>query len=636
MEDEVDVCLRALFVTDPRDDRMQLIQAKGSRVNGTCEWIRSNTLYLSWLHSSSQLLWLSGGPGKGKTMLSIFLAEELERTAEHSQDILFLQYFCDNKDEKRNTAVTILRGLIYQLLQSRRKLFNHILPSFKVQKESLFTGSSFETLWRIFESMVRDSILGTTYCVLDGLDECDKDSLGVLLERLRALFSTGLGESSACHLNLIVVSRDLPDFIPKILSGFPRIRLDPDADTEVNHDIRQFIEVKVDELSAYRKYPEPLRVRVKDVFQNRAQGTFLWVGIVAKALEQYLATEIEKALDLFPPGLDQLYARILLQINASRREIAAKILRWVVMAVRPLTLSELSAAIEIDVTASAMFDCEEVMRDHVLYCGYFLTIKQDEVGLIHQSAKDYLLRKTCDPNPDLEFFRVKEDVANLEIARNCLDYLHNGALADGMVYLQKNTLYLKAFPLLSYAVLHWPEHARSLARSADIFDLSLPFYNKKSEIRESWLKTYWASEMYNNLPMSFTLLHLASYFGILPLAENLLLKKGWIKKLKRRHYLNEVDGKRRTALHRAASNGHEAVVRLLLEKGANFEAKNSCEKTALHCAAMGGHEAVVRLLLEKGADIEDKDSHGMTALEWATEMGQVAVVRLLTPLDTNS
>jgi len=79
-------------------------------------------------------------------MLAVFLAEELERDANDMQNTLFLQYFCDNKDEKRNTAVTIIRGLIFQLLQFRSKLFDYILPSFKIQKESLFTDSLFETL----------------------------------------------------------------------------------------------------------------------------------------------------------------------------------------------------------------------------------------------------------------------------------------------------------------------------------------------------------------------------------------------------------------------------------------------------------------------------------------------------------
>ncbi|MCJ1431037.1 hypothetical protein MMC27_000387 [Xylographa pallens] len=353
----------ALFLTDPKDDREKLVNMKGSRVDGTCEWIKSNKQYQSWLHSRSQLLWLSGGPGKGKTMISIFLAEELEQIMQHTQGMLVLQYFCDNKDEKRKTAVSIIRGLIYQLLQSRQKLFDHILPSFRIQKESLFSASSFETLWRIFESMICDPILSTTYCVLDGLDECDEASLEVLLRKFAALLSPKNNGMSACQLSLIVVSRDIPDFIPELLSRFPRIRLDPDADTEVNDDIHRFIEEKVKNLSRRRKYPEPLQIHVKEVFRERAQGTFLWIGIVAKALENYRATEVEDALNHFPSGLDELYARMLLQIPIDRRENVARILRWVVMAVRPLTLSELSTVIGTIVRPSAIFSLDEVIKD---------------------------------------------------------------------------------------------------------------------------------------------------------------------------------------------------------------------------------------------------------------------------------
>jgi Ankyrin repeats (3 copies)/NACHT domain len=562
---------------------------------------------------------LSGGPGKGKTMLSIFLAEELERCVKESQDALFVQYFCDNKDERRNTAVAILRGLIWQLLKRRPQLKNHILPSFKDRDTSQLV-TSFDSLWRIFETMVRDPVLGTAYCVLDGLDECDEASLEWLLKKFKALFSTKSNDSLACRLNLIAVSRDLPDFIPDILSSFPRIRLDPDAHTEISSDICRFIKVKVDELSTYRHYPEPLRVHVKDVFLNRAKGTFLWVGIVANELRKYTSSEVKNALEQFPSGLEALYARMLLQISRHRQETAAKILRWVVMAFRPLTLSELSVAIEPTIRTSVGLSPDEVIRDQVTFCGYFLTIKQDEVELIHQSAKDYLLRKTPDPNRELEFFRIEEEQVNSEIVRRCLAYLQNGALADGAVVLRKrhsqvkDMTRLKAFPLLSYAILHWPEHARSLTRLEDIFDLSHPFYTRKSPVRESWLNSYWAAKEYTPVPSSFSLLHLASYFGIVPLARNLLCKNGWMYKLKHNINVNKRDSHGKIALQRAALRGHETTVRVLLEKGADVDARDSYGQTALQGAASGGHEATVRLLLEKGADVDVRDKDRRTTL----------------------
>ncbi|KAH7132772.1 ankyrin repeat-containing domain protein [Dactylonectria macrodidyma] len=63
-----------------------------------------------------------------------------------------------------------------------------------------------------------------------------------------------------------------------------------------------------------------------------------------------------------------------------------------------------------------------------------------------------------------------------------------------------------------------------------------------------------------------------------------------------------------TPLSFAAESGQEAVVRLLLEKGAAIESKDDNGCTPLSLAAKRGDEAIVRLLLEKGAVIESKDS----------------------------
>jgi ankyrin repeat protein len=71
------------------------------------------------------------------------------------------------------------------------------------------------------------------------------------------------------------------------------------------------------------------------------------------------------------------------------------------------------------------------------------------------------------------------------------------------------------------------------------------------------------------------------------------------------------------------------VVQLLLNKGADVEAKDKDGWTALIWAAQGGYEAMVRLLLDKRADVEAKDQYGWTALLWAAQEGHEAVVRLL-------
>jgi ankyrin repeat protein len=44
---------------------------------------------------------------------------------------------------------------------------------------------------------------------------------------------------------------------------------------------------------------------------------------------------------------------------------------------------------------------------------------------------------------------------------------------------------------------------------------------------------------------------------------------------------------------------------------------------------MQGHEAIVKLLLDKNADVESKDIKDRTPLSWAVECGHEAVVKLL-------
>jgi ankyrin repeat protein len=66
-----------------------------------------------------------------------------------------------------------------------------------------------------------------------------------------------------------------------------------------------------------------------------------------------------------------------------------------------------------------------------------------------------------------------------------------------------------------------------------------------------------------------------------------------------------------TALHRAAKQGHTAVVQLLLAAQAAVDAADSEGETALHKAAQHNQTAVVQLLLDANAAVEPPVHRGV-------------------------
>ena len=76
------------------------------------------------------------------------------------------------------------------------------------------------------------------------------------------------------------------------------------------------------------------------------------------------------------------------------------------------------------------------------------------------------------------------------------------------------------------------------------------------------------------------------------------------------------------------------IAKLLLDgkyegKGAGVNLRTSSGYTALIWASFNGHEAVVRLLLERGADVTLRTISGRTVLSLARSHTRAAVVALL-------
>jgi ankyrin repeat protein len=79
----------------------------------------------------------------------------------------------------------------------------------------------------------------------------------------------------------------------------------------------------------------------------------------------------------------------------------------------------------------------------------------------------------------------------------------------------------------------------------------------------------------------------------------------------------------------AAQHGHIEVVTLLVERGANLDARDDNGWTALIRASFKGHLAVVKFLSDKGASINTRGNNAYDALLWAAVFGYLDVCLFL-------
>ena len=82
-------------------------------------------------------------------------------------------------------------------------------------------------------------------------------------------------------------------------------------------------------------------------------------------------------------------------------------------------------------------------------------------------------------------------------------------------------------------------------------------------------------------------------------------------------------------LYKAVSNGYVNSVKVLLDKGADVNAKNNDGWTALMCASEKGYAKIVSMLLKNGADVNAKNNGGWTALMKASQEAYKEIVEIL-------
>jgi len=99
--------------------------------------------------------------------------------------------------------------------------------------------------------------------------------------------------------------------------------------------------------------------------------------------------------------------------------------------------------------------------------------------------------------------------------------------------------------------------------------------------------------------------------------------------LKHGAHVNLQDSDSKTALHHAASRGHNSVMRELLDSKADVNARDNVGETPLHDAAGNGHLIAVKTCLSYGADVNRVDNDNKTALHHSALRGYSDVMKEL-------
>jgi hypothetical protein len=380
-------CVRNLRLTDPRDDKKRIEETKGGLLEDSYHWILEAPNFQQWRDDQqSQLLWIKGDPGKGKTMLLCGIINELSKM----DNGLLSFFFCQGTDSRINSAIAVLRGLTYLLVDQQPSLAWHLQNKYDQAGPSLFEDTNaWIAMSDIFTNMVQDldrkrTDLKVIYLVVDALDECVVD-----LPKLLNLIAHTSSVSS--RVKWLLSSRNEAHIEQKLRSINDESRLSLELKQnaqQVSHAVNLYIDNKLSNLETLED--DGLRDQVRDILRQKANGTFLWVALVVQELERPESWDPLQVVEEAPTGLYELYDRMIEQIQRLKKsnlEICRLLLSTVSVAYRPLHLAEIASLCGLPGQVSVL---TRNITKIVAMCGSFLTIRNDQVYLIHQSAKDYL------------------------------------------------------------------------------------------------------------------------------------------------------------------------------------------------------------------------------------------------------
>lgn len=608
-------CLENLFATEPEEDLNMWKRRKGPRTSGTFSWFLESVEVISWFRQAKaatdikqNVIWLHGSPGIGKSTMAMMLAEELPKKDYFSRtDSILSFFFCDSSSENHRTATSVLRGILYQIIKKHPSFMEQMMPTYEAQGKRLFT--SFDALWAVLMEFGRALNGSEIYCIIDALDECDTESQDTLLEQIRQSF-TQSNETSlvACKIHFLIVSRPYPE-IQFLLSTFRYVDLG--SCKEIANDLRAMIQDKVQDLARRKKYPESVTQKVSRILEEKADGTFLWVGIACRDLHGVPSRRAVETLLAKPRGLYPLYKNLLsaaVEANNSHDDPQLKMLLMIVtFALRPLKVAEVAEACRLyldeDIKTRLWFT-QEVIES----CHFLIVIDKGYVRLLHRSVQDFLMTEMDN------FTAVK---SNLVLSYRCIELIFQYC-RPGM----DKSVMEPTYGFLAYSVLYWPKHASLAETEFTTLEEHGSLFQNMFGTWKCWLENYnhLKRGSWGALGTGISVSHVAARWGIIPLL--LTAPHGaW----------EDNDDRGQSPLLIAAENTQIEAMRVLVHSQVRLDSLNNKHQNVLHIACMNGSFTdydMVKSLLNKGVSPYICDEDNMTPFLYAigdrrTELAQI-------------
>ncbi|KAL7904840.1 purine and uridine phosphorylase [Trichoderma velutinum] len=554
------------------------------RVEGTCMWFLHHEYFQKWLQQESGPLVVTADPGCGKSVLAKYL---IDHGLPRSATICYFFF----KDQDQNTIRQALCALLHQLFTQKPALIQHAVAKFRIDGKGLI--DSTESLWEVLRNAVNDIQTGPIIIVLDALDECLESELANLMKNIEAQFSeTYLPQGKLKYLLTCRPYDQIVSRFQRLRDHFPNIRIPGEEESDtISQEINCVITYRAKRLSIRNNLPSEIEKYLEYRLWGTPNRTYLWVFLIFDYLDKEIfkktLKEVESIITTLPKSINEAYEQIL--IKSKDHPMVRKALSIILVASRPLTLSEMNVAVSMDDTIRNFNDLDLEQEQYFesrlrTWCGLFVTIHHGKIYFLHQTARDFLLADLAFPGSIPLGLRWKHSITMREaqtvLAEVCVLYLD---LFNSPDIMGEHGQGCTAHALLEYSARNWSMHLLE-SHSEDssvILSSVLSISDVNSKSYSMWVDLFWQTTGLQSTK-HFTGLMIASYCG------------------------------------------HTTVARLCLERGADIEARDiTYSRTPLLWAVTEGRDDVVKLLIEKGADITANE-HGRTSLLWASKQGHEA------------